>query len=208
MEVLSIACLFLRRSPETETHLAVLTVPSGGLQGHLQVVFVYSLCLHSCSQVSGTRCKLRCSAENIANGIFIKAIQNQEHSKEDSQKGKEQKSGKALLRSLNMTLSWAGRGREVREMRNVEKSEREERWGMNDMDVDCGRWITSDDECPQHFQSSASLMCYYPTSVIGDLLLNALYMDQLLDLLYRCFIFSSVLSYKSQQSLNVSSRSN
>lgn len=32
--------LFLRHSPETDTHLGVLTVPSGGLQSHLQVVFV------------------------------------------------------------------------------------------------------------------------------------------------------------------------
>lgn len=69
-------------SPETNTHLGVLTVPSGGLQSHLQVVFVQSLCLHSCSQVSGNGCKLRFSAQNIANGIFIKAIQNQEHLKD------------------------------------------------------------------------------------------------------------------------------
>lgn len=112
--MLSIACLFLRRSPETETHLGVLTVPSGGLQGHLQVVFVYSPCLHSCSQVSGTWCKLRCSAENIANGIFIKAIQNQEHSKD---KGGQPKRKRAKVRESSSPksehdseLSWERKG--------------------------------------------------------------------------------------------------
>lgn len=111
--MLSIACLFLRRSPETETHLAVLTVPSGGLQGHLQVVFVYRLCLRR-SQVSGTRCKLRCSAENIANGIFIKAVQNQEHSKD---KGGQPKRKRAKVRESSSPksehdseLSWERKG--------------------------------------------------------------------------------------------------
>lgn len=34
---------------KTEPHLRVLTVPSGGLQGHLQVAFAGNLCLHSCN---------------------------------------------------------------------------------------------------------------------------------------------------------------
>lgn len=45
--VLPVGFLDIRQG-KTELLLGVLTVPSGGLQGHLQVALVENLCLHSC----------------------------------------------------------------------------------------------------------------------------------------------------------------